>query len=136
MKKFKDTNNQVHEIEDGFEHLLPIDAIEISDAEVIDLLAPSLEELEVIRIQDLKKIRDDALNALVYDFGDGRIIQTRPKDEPNIRMAIEAMKKYNIASRMWSMIDNKKYEINIVELETAYDTGVLAGIEIWDIYNP
>jgi len=39
MKKFK-ANNEVHEIEEGYERLLPIGAIEISDAEAAILLTP------------------------------------------------------------------------------------------------
>ena len=40
MKKFKDTNNQVHEIEEGYEHLLPSDAVPITDEEAVILLTP------------------------------------------------------------------------------------------------
>ena len=40
MTKFKDKNNQVHEIEEGFEHLLPSGVIEITEQEAIVLLAP------------------------------------------------------------------------------------------------
>ena len=136
MKTFKDINNKVHEIEEGFEHLLPEGSVEITQAEADDLLAPTAEELEAIRIQALKKTRDDALNALVHDFGDGRIMQTRPKDESNIRNAIEIMEANNIPSIGWSMVDDVKQAVTAVELREALAAGQLAAMAIWDAYNP
>ena len=48
MKYFKDTNNQVHGIEEGFEHFLPSGCIEITEEEA-DAIAnppPTAEELQ------------------------------------------------------------------------------------------
>lgn len=143
--KFKDKNNGVHDPEMGEAKgliflternsiLAPFAAI--TDIEAADFLIPSAEDLEVARISSLKKIRNDALNSLTHDFGDDRIMQTRPQDEVKIRIAIESMTKYSIASRMWSMIDDKKYNVTVFELETAYEAGILGSIQIWDDYNP
>jgi len=136
MKKFKDINNKVHEIEEGFEHLLPADSIEITDQEAIELQAPTPEELEVTRIQDLKIVRDTALNDLVHDFGDGRIMQTRPKDESNIRNAIEIMTANSIPSIGWSMINDLKQDVTIADLQEALASGQLNALTIWNNYNP
>ena len=52
-KLFKDTNNKVHEIEEGFEHLLPADAIEITQAEADALRAPTTEQIELDRTNSI-----------------------------------------------------------------------------------
>ena len=54
MEKYK-VNDKVHEIEVGFEHLLPVGAVKISDAEAIDLLKPTLQEAKELKILDLYK---------------------------------------------------------------------------------
>jgi len=54
MEKYK-VNNKVHEIEAGFEHLLPIGAVKITDAGAIDLLKPTLQEGKELKILDLYK---------------------------------------------------------------------------------
>ncbi|MCK4822902.1 hypothetical protein KA005_44480 [bacterium] len=47
MKSFK-VNNKVHEIEEGFEYLLPVGAIQITDEEAVILLTPApLTEQEI-----------------------------------------------------------------------------------------
>lgn len=81
-------------------------------------------------------IRDRNLNALTHDFGDGRIIQTRSKDESNIRNAIEIMTANNIPSIGWIMLDNTKHLITSVELQEALVAGQLAAMQIWSDYNP
>lgn len=83
-----------------------------------------------------KQIRDDALQALTYDFGDGRVMQTRPQDETNIRVAIDLMVRENISTKLWTMVDNVKYPVTDIELETAYHAGQLAASAIWDNYTP
>lgn len=71
--------------------------------------------------------RDLALNSMVHDFGDGRIIQTRPSDISNVKEAI------NIGSdRKWIMSDNTISLVTIAELQAAYATAVTKGEAIWD----
>jgi hypothetical protein len=103
------------------------------EAEMIKLEA---ENAILENIQAAKKIRDDALNALVYDFGDGRIMQTRPKDESNIRNAIEIMTANSIPSIGWSMVDDVKQDVTVTDLQTALQAGQLAALVIWENYNP
>ncbi len=54
MQKFKDKNNNVHEIEAGFENLLPEGSVEITQAEADTLLAPTTQDIEVKRKTDIK----------------------------------------------------------------------------------
>ena len=83
-----------------------------------------------------KEVRDKALRELEYDFGDGRVIQTRPQDELNVRTAIQVMTDNAITSRNWVMKDNVKHPVTIAELETAMAAGQLAAVIIWDNYEP
>ena len=83
-----------------------------------------------------KAVREIALNSMEYDFGDGRVIQTRPQDEINVRTAIEVMTANGIVSRDWVMKDNIKHPVTVAELETAMAAGQLAAVMIWDSYEP
>ena len=83
-----------------------------------------------------KIVRDNALNALVHDFGDGRIMQTRPKDESNIRNAIEIMTANSIPSIGWSMVDDVKQTVTVADLQEALAAGQMGALAIWDAYNP
>jgi hypothetical protein len=83
-----------------------------------------------------KSIRDEALLNMKCDLGDGRIIQTRPQDEQNIRNAIEIMQSYNYESCKWVMLDNKKYDTTVEELKKALSEGQKQAMKIWGDYNP
>lgn len=83
-----------------------------------------------------KTIRDTALAQLSHDFGDGRVIQTRPKDEQNIRNAIELMEANAIPERDWVMADNVKHPVTVAELREALTAGQLAAMAVWDGYTP
>ncbi len=83
-----------------------------------------------------KEIRDNALAALIYDFEDGRVMQTRSKDESNVRNAIDVMKAESIQSIDWVMVDNKKYPVTAEELKIALAAGQLAAMQIWNNYDP
>lgn len=78
--------------------------------------------------------RDQALSQLVHDFGDGRVIQTRPKDEGNIKGAIELLEATGQPSRNWFMNDNTVAQVTKAELETALSSGQLAAASIWDTF--
>jgi len=86
MKKFKDVNNKVHEIEEGFEHLLPVGATEITDAEAISLLTPSLQEAKELKILDL--YQDGGLHILSGFTSDALgVVNTYPsadRDQANL----------------------------------------------------
>jgi hypothetical protein len=80
--------------------------------------------------QQLKNLSDAhyaALDAIEYDFGDGRVIQTRPKDETNFRLAIA-----DGLDRLWIMKDNKAYMTTVAELQTAADYGKAQATSLWD----
>ena len=86
--------------------------------------------------EDPKHKRDRLLNEMTYDFGDGRVIQTRPQDEQNIRNAIDIMQMYNYPFCRWIMLDNVKYEVTVEELQKALKEGQKQAMTIWNDYNP
>jgi len=81
------------------------------------------------------KIRDLALSGLAHDFGDGRLMQTRPRDEFNIRNAIEVMQATNTSSIKWRMADNYAYPITLEELKDAFASGQLKAMVLWGVFN-
>ena len=95
-----------------------------------------LNVIDGIATEQKQIVRDKALNDLEYDFGDGRIIQTRPKDEQNIEGAIKLMEEHSIPTRSWVMKDNVKHDITLQELKDALSAGRLAAASVWDNYDP
>jgi hypothetical protein len=83
----------------------------------------------------IKQQRDNELAALVHDFGDGRIIQTRSEDESNIRNAIEVMESTSLVSVNWRMEDNSISAVTTDELKIALASSQLAAMSIWADYN-
>ena len=83
-----------------------------------------------------QQARDAALDSLTHDFGDGRVMQARPKDEANILRAIETMRAQSIERIQWVMQDNTKHAVTADELERALASARLAGLEIWNNYEP
>ena len=83
-----------------------------------------------------KQIRDEALAALTHDFGDGRIIQTRPQDEQNVKTAVELMTSLSLPSIDWVMVDNVKHPVTVEELQAGLLAGQLAAMQIWADYEP
>lgn len=91
---------------------------------------------ENVYVPSAKETRDAALQALEYDFGDGRIMQTRPQDEQNIRNAIEIMLAAPLTTIDWVMKDNTKQAVSVTDLQTALSAGQQAGLAIWNAYTP
>ncbi len=83
-----------------------------------------------------KQQRDGQLAALAHDFGDGRVIQTRPRDEQNLRNAIELMQSETIEAIGWVMQDDTKHPVTRDELLAALRAGQLAALAIWADYEP
>lgn len=81
-----------------------------------------------------KLTRDATLNSLTHDFGDGRVIQVRPKDESNIRNAIGRMQRLGITSRGWFMADDTWRQVTAAELQTALESGQDQGAEAWETF--
>ncbi len=82
------------------------------------------------------KIRDKALASMVYDFGDGRVMQVRTTDEANLLRALKAMTSYGLVEIDWVMEDNKKYSVTAADIEAALASGLLQGMQIWSEYAP
>ena len=83
-----------------------------------------------------KFVRDLALSKMEHDFGDGRVVQTRPQDLLNIRNAIEAMTAMGTPNIQWVMKDNIKRRLSVDDLKVAMLAGQTAGIAVWANYNP
>ena len=76
--KYKDTNNKVHEIEDGFQHLIPNwpnGYTEIADEEAAALLAPPPKTLSELKTEKVNYINQKASAELA------QITSAYPKDE-------------------------------------------------------
>lgn len=129
---------------------LPADAVEVSEGVFLEMLA-AREAGKVVEADSngapvavdppvvspaAKTVRDLALAALVYDFGDGRIMQTRPSDEQNIAGAILVMGANDILGMDWVMADNVKHPVTVNELQAALDAGRLAALQVWSDYVP
>lgn len=79
-----------------------------------------------------KVVRDEALQEMQLDLGGGRVIQTRPQDEQNIRSKISAIKAG--FPDLFIMKDNKAYPVTISELESAIAHGIEEQERIYSDY--
>ena len=77
MKKYKDPQNRIHELESAdFEHLLPGGCVPISEAEAAELTAPTPEELaaaaaaEAVRVADAQAKADAKADNVVQYLRD------------------------------------------------------------------
>jgi len=83
MKKFKDINNNVHGIEEGFESLLPVSCTEISDAEAesLSIIAAQPSDIDA---QINSELGTDAIRVIVETLvpmiQDGSIISKTPNE--------------------------------------------------------
>jgi hypothetical protein len=88
-------------------------------------------------LYEAKEARDSGLDLLVHDFGDGRVMQVRLKDEQFIKGAIELMEMTGVTSMDgWVMEDNKKYTVTVEELKTARLTGLVGVQSAFAAYEP
>tara|TARA_R110000851_G_scaffold330781_1_gene504045 strand:+ start:943 stop:1386 length:444 start_codon:yes stop_codon:yes gene_type:complete len=83
-----------------------------------------------------KAERDAALEALTYDFGDGRVMQTREKDKAKVDTAIELLELSGQPTVDWVMEDDIKYPTTAAELATALLAGKIGAAAIWSSYEP
>ena len=72
------------------------------------------------------------LENMTYDLGDGRIIQTRPKDQQNMLAKIEVIKAGG--SDKFIMQDNTVHSVTIEELQAAISSGISKGSRLYDEY--
>lgn len=93
-----------------------------------------VKNAETFLKQDPRQVRDEALAALVHDFGDGRVIQCRPhpfSDESNMRNAIEQMGRLNQTERLWFGADNTAVTVTAADLQTAIESGQDQSAVVW-----
>jgi hypothetical protein len=84
-----------------------------------------------------KGARDSAIELLVHDFGDGRVMQVRLKDDQYIKGAIELMELSGKTSMDdWVMEDNKKYTVTVDELKAGRLTGLMGVQAAFATYKP
>ena len=121
---------------------------EFSNASITDVspymdivAAHSIEVVRLAGVAEAQAIldeprfnRDDALDAIVHDFGDGRIIQARESDEANLRNAEEMMVRRDIQSMVWVMSDNLPASVTPADLRIAIESGQDQAAIIWDQY--
>ena len=84
-----------------------------------------------------REARDSGLDLLVHDFGDGRKMQVRPKDEQYVKGAIDLMEMAGVTSMDgWVMEDNQKYTVTVDELKAARLTGLMGVQSAFAAYEP
>lgn len=75
MKKYKDSNNKVHEIDEGYEYLLPSGCVEITEEEANEINKPpqkTVQELtELVRLSLQSAIDERARS---YGFSGGNAL--------------------------------------------------------------
>lgn len=90
------------------------------------IIEPYVVSVEEQR-QQLKQSRDAALNSMVHDYGDGRVVQIRPSDLINFQIAIEQGQ-----SREWILADNSIAIITVAEMVAAVESGKAQATAIYD----
>lgn len=76
--------------------------------------------------QALKQQRDAALQDMVHDFGDGRIVQVRPQDKANFEIGIAGG-----VDEEWIAADNSIVILTVAEMEEAMQSGIMQGRAIY-----
>ena len=106
-----------------------------ADFEPIDLpvlpLNDTPEELLQSKVAAATDSRNTALGGLVHTFTDGRVMQVRPKDEQNIRTAIDLMTRNSLTQYKWRMADNTTSMVTIADLQEGLDAGQDQGAIVW-----
>jgi len=77
--------------------------------------------------QALKAQRETALNEMVHDFGDGRVVQVRPSDLINFQTAIATG-----IDRDWILADNSIATLTVADMQTAMQSGIAQATQIFD----
>ena len=129
MKYFKDSKGSIYP-----------DPIESRYTDLVELTKEEFDAYVVIRNTPepptAKQVRDAALEALTYDFGDGRVMQTREKDKAKVDTAIELLELSGQPTVDWVMEDDIKYPTTAAELATALLAGKIGAAAIWSSYEP
>lgn len=136
MRYFKVNGSNVVDIVYYFEPvgaenwLIDYDDIAVAGMVYSDgVLSEPAESIE-FKISNLKKVRDSSLSAIVHDFGDGRVVQVRPRDISTFQLAISVG-----VGEDWVMADNSVEFLTVAELQTAMNSGIAQGKDIWKTYT-
>lgn len=130
MKYFKDSKGNIY-----------VDPIESKYTDLVEMTKDEFDAEVVIRNTPppptARQVRDSGLDLLVHDFGDGRKMQVRPKDEQYVKGAIDLMEMAGVTSMDgWVMEDNKKYTVTVDELKAARLTGLMGVQSAFATYEP
>jgi hypothetical protein len=130
MKYFKDSKGNIY-----------VDPKESKYTDLVEMTKDEFDAEVVIRNTPppptARQVRDSGLDLLVHDFGDGRVMQVRLKDEQFIKGAIELMEMTGVTSMDgWVMEDNQKYTVTVEELKTARLTGLVGVQSAFASYEP
>jgi len=80
--------------------------------------------------KELKRVRDQALAALIHTLPNGDIVQVRPEDLPNFNMALAIG-----SAKDWVMSDNSVRSLTATEMQSAVADGIAQGEAIWQAYT-
>lgn len=84
------------------------------------------------------EIRNQELNAVTYDLGDGREIQTRHPmfghDGANIQGSIRQLERHGVNTMTWRMADNSYSNVTKDQLQAALEYGEDEATRIWQEY--
>lgn len=108
---------------------------EVTKAEFDTLVTEEKPLTEPERLAALKSNLEKTLSMLTHDFGDGRIIQVRPEDEPNFVRAYRLLAITETTEIKWKMADNLFYIVTGDELREAQDSGIMQGAGLWAQYE-
>ena len=99
-------------------------SINVKSAEVL-----AAEQVEANR-KALKTTRDTDLKAITHTLAGGAVVQVRPEDLANFKMAIiEGL------NEDWVMDNNDVRELTIAEMEECLLSGIAQGKVIWKTYT-
>lgn len=76
-------------------------------------------KLKEIRRKKLKGDEEEQLEALTHTLADGTVIQVRPQDLENFRVAIALG-----MSEDWLTLDNKTRQLSVAEMQECLDSGI------------
>lgn len=126
MREISQDGNELKFVEfEPFAEVLELGLVPEFDKAAYDAKIAT-EQKEATRIA-LKNKREADLQAIIHDFGDGRIVQVRPQDIGMFQLAIDKG-----TDTRWIMKDNTVAVLTVEELQDSLDIG-LSKIE--DIYN-
>ena len=99
-------------------------SINVKPASVI-----AAEQVESNRIA-LKATRDTDLKAITHTLAGGAVVQVRPEDLSNLKMAINEG-----LNEDWVMDNNDVRELTVADMEECLLSGIAQGKVVWKTYT-